>query len=233
MNKLFKSYLILWTVLFAVFQVIAFALVRLTGQTLFTPSFWCGYILIDLSLLGDLICGYFALKEENAHKAFYSISLLYTAYIGLVLTFVVGGLCMLLPFLPFWLGGVLCAVVLGINIAALVKNAAAIDIVEEVDHKVQGKTLFIRSLTADAELLLTLARSEEAKVQCHKVYEAIRYSDPMSDDSLAALENDISLRFARLREAVETDDPAQMKQLADDMLLLLKDRNKRVQLLKG
>ena len=55
----------------------------------------------------------------------------------------------------------------------------------------------------------------------------------MSDDSLAALENDISLRFARLREAVETDDPAQMKQLADDMLLLLKERNKRVQLLKG
>ena len=35
------------------------------------------------------------------------------------------------------------------------------------------------------------------------------------------------------REAVETDDPAQIQQLADDMLLLLKDRNKRVQLLKG
>ena len=150
-----------------------------------------------------------------------------------MLTFVVGGLCMLLPFLPFWLGGVLCSVVLGINIAALVKNAAAIDIVEEVDHKVQGKTLFIRSLTADAELLLTLARSEEAKVQCHKVYEAIRYSDPMSDDSLAALENDISLRFAHLREAVETDDPAQIQQLADEMLLLLKDRNQKMRLLKA
>ena len=101
MKKVFKYYLIAWAVLVALFNVIAFVSVGWTGQAKYTPSFWIGYAAITVAFVGQLICGHFALKDDNAKKVFYNIPLLTASYIGLISSFVVGGLCMLISPLPY------------------------------------------------------------------------------------------------------------------------------------
>ena len=232
MKKVFKFYSIIWAVLLALFNVISFVSVGWAGISKYTPSFWIGYAFITLSFIGQIVCAYFALKDNDIKKTFYNVSLIAASYTGLILSFVFGGLCMLLSPLPYWVGIILCTIILGFNVIAVVKATAAIDIVGGIDKKVKEKTLFIKSLTVDAETLMSRAKSETIKAECKKVYEAVRYSDPMSNDALASIEGDITIKFSKLSEAVISENSGTVVTLADEIIILLGDRNKKCKLLK-
>ena len=232
MKKRFIYYAILWVILLALFNVIAFVTPGWEGYEKFTGGFWAGYVLITLMLIGQLICGWIALKEDNSQKVFYKISLVRINYAGLIVSFIVGGLCMLISPLPYWGGIIICAIVLVATILPLVKAAAAVEEVEQIDKKIKVKTFFIKSLTVDADTLMARATSEEVKAECRKVYEAIRYSDPMSDDALASAESQITLAFAKLTEAVEADNMDAVTETAREVIILIGDRNRKCKLLK-
>ena len=232
MKKRFIYYAILWVILLALFNVIAFVTPGWEGYEKFTGGFWAGYVLITLMLIGQLICGWIALKEDNSQKVFYKISLVRINYAGLIVSFIVGGLCMLISPLPYWVGIIICAIILVATILPLVKAAAAVEEVEQIDKKIKVKTFFIKSLTVDADTLMARAKSEEVKAECRKVYEAIRYSDPMSDDALASTESQITVAFAKLTEAVEADNMDAVMETAREVIILVNDRNKKCKLLK-
>ena len=232
MKKVFKSYSVIWAIMLALFNIIAFVSKSFLGDEKYTASFWIGYIFITLAFLGQLTCSYYALKETSIQKTFYNISLFKTSYTGLVLTLIFGGLCMIISPLPYWVGVILCAVVLGFNAIAVVKVTVAIDAVEKIDEKVKAQTLFIKSLTVDAESLMARAKSDEIKAECKKVYEAVRYSDPMSNDVLSSIESEITIKFAKLSEAVVEDNAEKVSEIAGEVVLLVGERNKKCKLLK-
>ena len=138
MKKIFKLYLVIWAALLAAFNIVSFVSVGWAGHEKYTPSFWFGYVLITIAFLGQLGCAYFALRDGQLKKTFYRISLLAASYAGLILSFVFGGLCMLVPVLPYWLGILLCGVVLAFNVIAVVKAAAAIEAVSGIDDKLNN-----------------------------------------------------------------------------------------------
>ena len=232
MKKRFNLYIIAWAVLLALFNVIAFVSVGWAGQEKYTPSFWIGYAFITVMFIGQLICSYMAFKADSAKKLFYNISLIRTSYIGLIVSFIVGGLCMLISPLPYWVGVIVCAIVLVVNVLSIVKATAAIDEIERIESKVKTQTFFIKSLTVDADTLMAQAKSEAVKAECRKVYEAIRYSDPMSHDALSSVESQITVKFAELSEAVKTDDANKVTEIANEIIILVVDRNKKCKLLK-
>lgn len=232
MKKRFNLYIVAWAVLLALFNVIAFVSVGWAGQEKYTPSFWIGYVFITVMFIGQLACSYMAFKADSAKKLFYNISLIRTSYIGLIVSFIVGGLCMLLSPLPYWVGVIICAIVLVANVLSVIKATAAIDEIERVDTKVKTQTFFIKSFTVDAESLISRAKSEPIKAECKKVYEAVRYSDPMSNGALATVENDITIKFSKLSDAVVSDDSEAVVALAEEIIILLGDRNKKCKLLK-
>lgn len=232
MKKTFKYYLGIWTVLLVLFNIIAFLRGGLEVQSKYTSSFWIGYIFITLAFIGQLACAYTAFKEENLSKFFYSIPLVSVSYTGLILSILVGGFCMLIPALPYWFGIIVCAIVLCFTAVAVGKAVATSDIVSDIDDKIKVQTFFIKSLTVDAESLMARAKSEAVKAECKKVYEEARYSDPMSNDALASVESEITIKFAKLSEAVASDDSASVTELANEVVILIGDRNKKCKLLK-
>ena len=139
---------------------------------------------------------------------------------------------MLISPLPYWVGVIVCAIVLVVNVLSIVKATAAIDEIERIDIKVKTQTFFIKSLTVDAETLMASAKSEAVKAECRKVYEAIRYSDPMSHDALSSVESQITVKFAELSETVKTDDANKVTEIANEIIILVGDRNKKCKLLK-
>lgn len=232
MKKTFRNYLIIWAVLLALFNVIAFVSVGWAGIEKYSPSFWIGYIFITLAFIGQLACAYYALKEDDIKKTFYNISLITTSYSGLIVSFIVGGLCMLISPLPYWIAVILCAVVLAFSVMAVIKASAAVEIVNDVDKKVKESTLFIKSLTVDAESLMSRAKNEEVKAACKKVYEAARYSDPMSNTALASVEEQISAQMEALTAAVSANDEEKILSLAGEIVALIEDRNRKCKALK-
>ncbi len=232
MNKKFKYYAIVWAILLAVFNVICFVTPgEAAGMSKFGGAFWAGYIFITIAFIGQLVCAYIALKTDDKTKLFYNIPIIRISYTGLILTVVFGALCMAIPNLPNWVGIIVCVLVLAFTAIAVIKAKAASDVVENIDKKVKAQTMFVKSLTVDAESLLARAATPEAKDACKKVYEAVRYSDPMSNDALAGVESQITLKFNEFSNAV-TGGADNIGNIADELVILIGDRNKKCKLLK-
>lgn len=233
MKKGFQRYAAAWAVLLVLFNLICFATpAEWYGFNKFGGSFWAGYVVIMLAFLGQLACAYMAFRAENTKKFFYNLPLITVSYTGLILTLVLGGLCMAVPDLPNWLGALVGAVVLAFTTVAVIKASAAADIVESVDKKVAEKMAFLRMATADAEVILASAKSEETKAACKKVYEALRYSDPMSNEALSVTEAKITVKLDELKAAAAADDAEKVKTAAKELVLLIKERNTKCKALK-
>ena len=232
MKKNFKYYIVIWAVLLVLFNIISFVSVGWAEQEKYTVSFWIGYTVILLAFIGQLICAYIAFKAENAQKLFYNIPLIRVSFIGLILSFIFGGLCMLISPLPYWVGIILCAIVLAVTVISIVTGAAASDIISSKDNQIKAKTLFVKALTADAESLMGRAQSDTVKAAVKKVYEAVRYSDPVSNEALASIESQIIVKFSAFSDAVEAGNQETAETIAEELLILIDDRNKKCKLLK-
>lgn len=233
MKKGFQRYAAAWAVLLILFNLICFVTpAEWYGFNKFGGAFWAGYVVITLAFIGQLVCAQKAFRAENAKKFFYNLPLITVSYTGLILTLVLGGLCMAIPNVPNWLGALVGAVVLAFTAVAVIKASAAAEIVEGVDQKVAEKTAFLRMAVADAEVILATARSAEAKAECRKVYEALRYSDPMSADGLSEIEGRITVKLGELKAAVAADDAEKVKTAAEEVVSLIKERNAKCKALK-
>lgn len=230
MNRNFKYYIAAWAVLAVIFNVIAFATPAVAGASKFDGAFWSGYVLIMLALIGQLVCAYFAFKAKSKEQIFLRLSLVTVSYSALILSFVVGAACMLIPNLPNWVGIILCALILGFTAVSVIKANAAVELVRETDTRVKEKTAFIRMMTVEADNLMARAQTGEAKAMCKKVYEALRYSDPMSCNALSGTEAEISEKFSAFAAAVKNGENA--SELADELLALIGDRNRMCKVMK-
>lgn len=64
------------------------------------------------------------------------------------------------------------------------------------------------------------------------VYDAIRYSDPMSNEALSSIESDVTTKMSEFGNAVRADDVEQAKTIAEEIVILAKDRNAKCKALK-
>lgn len=233
MKKGFKYYLSIWVILLTVFNVAVFVSPgEAGGYSKFGGAFWVGYIFITLSFIGQLICAYFVFKADSLQKIFYNVPLIRISRIGLVLTAIFGTLCMAIPNLPNWIGIIICLAVLAFTAISVIKATAAGDIVSEIDKKIESKTSFVKALTADAEALMSAAKTPELKAEVKKVYEAIRYSDPMSNAALEEINEQIQNQFSVFADAVKAEDFDLAFSYSDELIILIDNRNKRCKLLK-
>ena len=104
--------------------------------------------------------------------------------------------------------------------------------IEEVHNNVSDKTRFIKLLRVDAEMLIEKCDDAETKAECKKLAEAIRYSDPMSSESLFELEKDLALTVSECDKAVSVKNYILAKELCAKAMLQLTERNKKCKALK-
>ncbi len=229
MKKNFKPYAIVWAIGLVIFNLCAFLV---PSPTRFTPSFWLGYGFITLAFVLHLGTAFFGFKEESKEKFFLNISTITISFTTLICTAIVGAITMAVPGIPEWLGSILCFACFGIGIATTLLAKTAGDIVAKKDEEIKAQTFFIKSLTVDANTLVSQAKTPEIKAEVTKVYEAIRYSDPMSNDALAGVEEQIKNQFNAFSEAVKDNDSELALELSNELLNLTEVRNNKCKLLK-
>ena len=234
MKKNFKFYTLIWAIFLTVWCAVVF-LVRpiVPGYVInYDTRFWIAFVFIVAAFIGNLVCAYFAFKAENLKKMFLNLPLITVSWSALIAMLVAGSALMLIPNCPAWIASIGCIVVLAFNAIAVIKAVWAADTVNKVDEKVKVQTSYIKNLTVDTESILARAKSEPIKTECKKVYEAVRYSDPMSDESLSVIEAKITVKVDELASAVGADDAEKAKQIADEIVILVGDRNKKCKALK-
>lgn len=226
MKKTFKSYIGVWAICLITFNAIAFIV-----PNEMKANFWAGYIFITLAFLGQLFCSNIAFKAENAKKFFYNFPFISISFVGTVIMLIIAGLTMAIAAIPVWVGIIFCLIILSFTAIAVINLSAASETVSKVDEEIKSKTLFMKMLIADATTLMSKSKSEEAKEITKKVYETIRYSDPISNTALSSIESQITVRFKEFENAIfESNENATT--LGEALIILIKDRNTKCKLLK-
>ncbi len=233
MNKKFVSYLICWAIFLALFHVIVFVTPsEIAGMSKFGGGFWIGYGFTLAAFLGQLLCAWLAFRVGEKPKLFYKLPLVFISFTTLVLTMIATTVFMAVPQVPAWIAAIVCSVLTAFGALAAIRAKAAAETVSEIDEKVKAKTAFIKELTARAESVLAGAQTPELKTEAKRVYEAIRYSDPMSNKALAEIEAKIAVPFERFAKSVSSGDVAGTKLAAENLILLLNERAAKCKLLK-
>lgn len=236
MKSAFKYFLIIWLVAILFFNAITVAGLFYFGIET-NVSFWIAFVFANASFIFELCITYSVLRSKNAQKIFYNLPLLKevpivkNSYITILAMLLTSAICMWVSFIPKIFVIIFCIIEIAADLFYLIKTKAFATFLSDKDEEIKEKTFFIKSLTVDADTLLKSADSDTKEI-CKKVYEAIRYSDPMSNTVLSGVEGEISLRFHALSEAVKTNDSESAKKIADELIVLIGDRNSKCKLLK-
>ena len=234
MNKSFKYLGINWVISFIVFNAVTFLVPRyfLGFDRFGKGSFWIAYAMIMIAFIGQLAVSYVFGKKTKLDDMFLGLPLVGTAHTAVIVTLIVGSVSLLLPaFIPPWIGGIVCVVVLAIFAAAGLKASTAAEAVAETGAKIKAQTSFIKLATVDAETIVASATDLATRAAATKVYEAIRYSDPMSVPALAGVEGQIGEKLIALKSVVKGAE-GDATALADEIVLLIKERNAKCMALK-
>ena len=234
MKKAFKYFGIVWLIGIILFNAITFLIPnKVLGVTRFDKTtFWIAYALITVAFIAQLVTAYIFVKDDSAEKMFLRLPLLTTSYLTVIVSVVVGLIFMIFPVLPAWIGAIICLLIAGYFAIACVQAGAAAGIVEQVGQKVKEKTLFMKFAVAEATNIMARATTEEIKVETKKVYEALRYSDYMSNPALSDLESVIAEQLKELKTAVVDENVENVKCITKEMLLNIQERNVKCKLLK-
>ncbi len=233
MKKSFKFYIIIWAILLAIYNLAVFLVKPIIPGYVFNydARFWISWGVIIATYIGQLFCAKTAFDSKNNEKFFLNIPLITESYTALIIATIVGSVLMLIPDCPAWIAAIVCAAVFGISVISVIKAKVAADLVSGIDDKIKVQTSFIKTFTVDAESLMKRAQSEIAKTSAKKVYEAVRYSDPMSSNGLSGIESEISIKFNQFASAI-TSDSDDINTIADELIILISDRNNRCKLMK-
>ncbi|MBR2571524.1 MAG: hypothetical protein IKE30_05285 [Clostridia bacterium] len=184
MNKR-NGYLILGIV-YAVFTAIAFA-VPFTK----TPVFWVSYLFGLVAVCFQIPLWTKALKGESLKSKFLGFPVLYIGVTYLTVQLIISLIMMAVSGIPIWVAIIVDVVILAITCTLVLSGDVAKTAIEKTEEKVQTKTSFIKGLKADVDILLSKEEDPEVKKELESLADDIRYSDPMSSDTLEDIEKKI------------------------------------------
>lgn len=216
-----KGYFILG-ILFVLVSVIAFVL-----PTEKTSTFWLAYAFTAVAFAAQIpIWKSDFGKEKMLKSKFLGFPVVHIGVVYAVLQAIAFAVFLFVPTAPVWIAVVVCVLIAGLSSVCMISADAGRSEIERVEAKVQGKVFYIKSLQADVELLANQEPDPETKAALTQLAEKIRFSDPMSHEKLADLENKISTKVAELKTA-----PNKLE-IITELNSLLDERNNKCKILK-
>lgn len=216
-----KGYVILG-ILFALVSIISFAV-----PTVKTATFWIAYVFTTAAFAAQIGIWKTALgKEETLKSKFLCFPVVHIGIVYAAIQVIAFSVFMFVPTLPAWSAIVVCSVIAGVSAVCMISADAGRNEIERVEARVQKKVFCIRELQADIELLADNESDAAVKTALSQLAEKIRFSDPMSNEQLADLENKISIKAAELKTA------SSKLEIITELNSLLDERNKKCKILK-
>ena len=204
---------------------ILITVVSLAIPTSKSAAFWIAYIFTVVALAAQIVLWKRTFGHKELKSKFLGFPIVHIGIVYLVVQIAVLFIFVFAEKLPAWSALVTCTV-----IAPWLNFMIATDVgrteLEKVEQKVQGKVFYIKNLQVDIEILASAEKDTKTKEQLEQLAEKIRFSDPMSNEQLAVLEDKISLAVENLKSS---DD--KMK-IIEDLNLLLDERNRKCKILE-
>ncbi len=228
-----KTIIAVLAIAFVVYNAVLFALCGFAGHGV---AFWLSFGFMMVAFLFPTVgCLILGKRGLSLRDWLFGFPLLKHSAVYLAVEFAVSTLFIVLGYFVEVKWGIVFApqfVILGVYLAFVISCLSAKRTIDELHTKVKDKTTFIRLLKVDADMLVNSSESAEAKKVFGDFAEEVRYSDPMSSESLFEHEKEISLAVAQAGEKLASGDEAAAIALCRKASRLLSERNEKTKALK-
>ncbi|MDD6071555.1 MAG: hypothetical protein PUC12_12215 [Clostridiales bacterium] len=233
MKKLKKVYLIIWGIIALLFLMMALFVPEQIGEWSKKDSaFWGAVVMMMLVMAGNLGLSMIFFDKGTKEQTFLKLPIAYIGFVILGITFVLEVICVVLPNGKNWMSiaiGIILLIVYGILAFG---TFAATNQIKKFEKKQPERTVFIRNLRVEAELLEKQTVSEAVRKQVGRICEALRYSDPCSDSRLDEVEGRLYVAFSEFAKEIKRGEEKQCEDEAEKVLQILEERNAKCKLLK-
>ena len=212
-----KGYLILG-ILFVLVSVIAFAV-----PSAKTAVFWISYVFTVIAFAAQIFIWKATLgRAESMKSKFLGFPVIHIGIVYLVALTVF----LFIPALPIWSAVVACVAIAGVSAICMKVSNVGRSEIERVSSKAQEKTFYIKQLQVEVELLAGAETDTATKSALAQLAEKICYSDPMSNEQIADIEDQITEKITDLKSV------ADKVETINELNSLLDERNKKIKNLK-
>lgn len=211
------------------FSVIAFIL-PLPKNNVFWVSYLFGVISVVVQAYVLKIAFHGAICVKNKFYGFpiakigiiYMITQLLFSIIAIVLA----------QYIPIWVVVIVFVLMFCVAFIGVIGADAARDEIERQDKKHDSNIQCIQELRSKVYSLIAQMENVEAKKVLSELSEAFKYSDPVSNDCLADIENELHIMVDELQQCVIDSDIQNVKILCKKISITLTERNRLCKLNK-
>lgn len=190
-------------------------------------TFWILYSFTAYAILSQIVVWHIAFDNaKTAKKKFFGIPIANLSLTYLILQFFVFGRCISIPNFPAWIALIICCVLFGVVVLGIIGAEVSRDEINRVENKVQQKTFFIKNLVTELQILAEKESDFDTKKALEELKDAVKYSDPMSNEALFELEN---VLISKIKDIQNSDNK---NELICEIKTLLVERNNKCKLLK-
>jgi len=230
MNNKTRGFIILGIALL-VFNLLAFTTPFVHGAT-----FWVGYAFAMIAIAAQGITTVMAFGKPEAIKSkFWGWPIFKVGYVYLIVQLILSTLLIIAATLitefPAWIAFVPCAIVLGVAAAGILLTDAGREQILKMQEEQKTSTSFIRTLHMELTALLPRVSDASLKGKLAKLSDAVRYSDPVSNEGLLNVEGEMADKLTLLKQYAPVN-PADAEAITDELFLLVSERNQRCRMLK-
>lgn len=218
-------------VVLVVYNVIVFA-VPFPKNPIFFLS-WA-FTLAAIGVQAYVVCTAFY-QGEGAKSKLYGWPIAKIGVTYLAVQLVLGLVFMALGFalaVPVWLPLVLYVALLGVSAVGFVAVDAARDEVVRQDVKLKKDVFRMRTLQSKASAMCALAQDSQIQLLLERFAEALRFSDPVSNEAVQDVESDLAACIDELQQAVSDGDTEAVVMLERKAEAVLAERNRLCKLNK-
>lgn len=192
----------------------------------YTNLFWISYIFTWIAFLSCIVVLFLSgWNLDTKRDGFLGLPMSICCGSYVLLQLIAGSICMFLE--VSFKGAFLIQIILfAFFLLVSFGTAAGQERILETEMSVQENTDFIRNLTMNAENLYYAEMDMGKKNELKKLYEAIRYSDPVSSTSeICLMDEQINEVYCLVHENVEKESTEALQKNVKKILDLLKKRN--------
>lgn len=215
-------------IIFAVISLVVFLVLKD-----FNTTFWLGYIFLALAFVLVECVVIFLFKSKKKDAIFLGIPLATYTLIYLGVAIACSLLFMVLKdFVPWQVSLIVNILPFAIFMVVAIFAILARSVVEEINENVAKKVRNLKSLVVDVDLMVETCQDDELKNKLKKLSETIKYSDPMSNDAVADVEDRIIAKMAELRVYNENGQIEDATKAVTSLEILYVERNRKLAISK-
>ena len=221
---------VLWILLDLIFLVVFNTVFFTVGGLTHPVSVWIAYGFIHLSYLMVLITPFLIRKSSSA--AVFGLSLYSISSAYFLVEFVVGLIFIFLKSGSYKLSLVVQVILAGLYGVLLLSHLIANEHTADKIERHEDEVIYIKAAALRVKGLIGKLNDKKANKVIEKLYDLLHASPVRSVASVRPLELKIEARISALEDAVSASDVNRTITMADEVISLTEERNRKIRLAK-